>query len=573
MHPDSIAVDPQRIDRLLAPTFAGWDSTSADTTTVQFTNLVPNQPYLFAVVAFDETGLYNTVHSLHANLLRFRVGVAKALGPQVTAFTDGFRYTFRRGYFNDPMHYARAQFPAGRPVELHWSAVPTLGTDMTSYRWALDPVDPYDDTPRASENDLRRWSAPSLSTTSVTLGPYTGGVKGETHRLFIEAKDGADLRTLAVIEFTVLPFHPTRSLLIVDDTRFRPDAAHPSVPGCVQNPVGTWPTAAELDSFLFARGGFPWRCYPSGTTSAPGLFSGYAYDTLGTRGLAGVTVPLAELRRYQHIVWITDAVGATYTSQPGNPINPITALRWMSGPGRQNTLAQYVLGGGRLWVLGGGAAYASSIPWNSLSNDNPSTTFSSLTPQADLGPGMFMHDTEAWRSEFRVATAQATVSRFRGRFEGGPTHAALPASLAYRTPATDPLPPLRTSSSQYYRSTAPVEFLQRENHVLEDVDVGIGLDEQSTLDTLMVATGGGLPLPFENPRNVVMTLYHGPRSPQGTVFTGFDLWTFRRPECRQVVDFVLQGLWGLAPAPQPMARAEATARAPVSPQGRRALRR
>src|SRR5262249_49323732 len=50
-------VDPDSLRRREAPTtWAGWDSTSADTNFVQFTNLTPAQSYLFVVIAFDEAG-------------------------------------------------------------------------------------------------------------------------------------------------------------------------------------------------------------------------------------------------------------------------------------------------------------------------------------------------------------------------------------------------------------------------------------------------------------------------------------------------------------------------------------
>jgi hypothetical protein len=39
--------------------WAGWDSTSADTTQVQYTNLTPGSEYMFVVVAFDEAGAYS----------------------------------------------------------------------------------------------------------------------------------------------------------------------------------------------------------------------------------------------------------------------------------------------------------------------------------------------------------------------------------------------------------------------------------------------------------------------------------------------------------------------------------
>ena len=126
---------------------------------------------------------------------------------------------------------------------------------------------------------------------------------------------------------------------------------------------------------------------------------------------------------------------------------------------------------------------------------------------------------------------------------------------------TDPLPPLR-NSFDFYQTQFELEFLQKDNRIVEDVNPDPKLvDEQSTLDTLYKASGNSLPQPSVNPYNVVMTYYHGP-SHAPLVFSGFNFWSFRRDECVQLVDFVLQELWGLPrssvasrtpPAPSPVA--------------------
>jgi hypothetical protein len=45
-----------------------------------------------------------------------------------------------------------------------------------------------------------------------------------------------------------------------------------------------------------------------------------------------------------------------------------------------------------------------------------------------------------------------------------------------------------------------------------------------------------------------MTYYHGSQAHQ-FVFSGFSLWSYARPDCIQLVDFVLQDLWGLRRQP------------------------
>ena len=71
-------------------------------------------------------------------------------------------------------------------------------------------------------------------------------------------------------------------------------------------------------------------------------------------------------------------------------------------------------------------------------------------------------------------------------------------------------------------------------------------DFVSTLDTLYKATSPAL-LPDTGAgsiQSVVMTYYHGLENAP-FIHTGFNLWSFRRTQCAELVDFVLQRLWGL----------------------------
>src|SRR2546427_188206 len=84
---------PERLRDRYAPLFAGWDSTSADTTFAKFTNLTPSDDiYVFAVVAFDEAGAYSPIFSYDTNMIRFKAGYAASGGPRITFFNDFFNY-------------------------------------------------------------------------------------------------------------------------------------------------------------------------------------------------------------------------------------------------------------------------------------------------------------------------------------------------------------------------------------------------------------------------------------------------------------------------------------------------
>jgi hypothetical protein len=543
---DVVLTDPDSVRRYYAPTFVGWDSTTADTTQAQFTNLTPGQNFIFVVVAFDEAGAYSPIFDLNGNMLRFRVGFAGNLGPTITMFNEFFNFTYSSGgYSTDPRREVFIEVPAGQRVNFNWFATSVSGSDVESYRWALDIPDVADNTPRDDEQlDVTRWSSASLLTTSATVGPFPGG--GE-HRFYIEAVDNNDLRSLGIVRFQVVAATFEKEILVVDDTRMVGDER---VVGsiCVKPPIGQWPTAAELDTFLFAKGNVPWRCYPAGTISPPGLFAGYEFDTLGTRtGSNEIVVRLARLGDYRHVVWVIDARGATNTRPGSDAAQPMTSLRYMSTPGRFNALSAYIKQGGKVWLTGGGGGYATTFPWNVTTNDGQGITFSDV--HGELIPGRFMYDFAAWRSEFKVAAAPMFINRFLGRnpsWPGVPDYNRLPVTMRSRTQSLDPFPPGREGQpgSLFYKSTVDAEFMSVQNFVLEDLNPDPDLvDEQSVLDTLYrVVT---FQLPAQSAERVTMTYYHGVLSAP-FVFTGFAIWDYTRADCQALVDFVLQDIWGLS---------------------------
>ena len=548
--PLEIAIqNPDSLRRYYAPHFFGWDSTSSDTTEVQFTQLTPNQNYVFVVVAFDEAGAYSPIFSLNNNMIRFKVGYAGSLGPKITVFNELFEYNYNGGYCACPQAEVFVEVPADAPVNFNWFATTSEGASIRTYRWALDIPDVSDNTGRNDEFDpaqFHRWSSAGLENFSVRFPGFSGFLPNgdpRIHRLYIEAEDNVGLKSLAIIRFRVVAATFERLLGIVDDTRFLVDKnVIGSNPPCAQTPRGRWPMAAELDTFLYAKGGNPYPCpYPAGTLSQPGLFNGYPFDTLGTRvGRADLTVRLSELGKYQRLIWMTDAQSANYTDPGTDLVNPMTALRYMSSPGRFNTVAAYVKQGGRVWFMGGGIGLASMLPWNDNSNDIPTTTFSINATRRELASGRMMFDLAGWQSEFRVTRGvPSRVRRFTGRYEVGPAprpaapfdFSRLPPLLELKTQAsgTDPFPPLRTNSGEFYQTQLEMEFLQAENHLIEDVGGNPNTPVlASVLDTLYDATSASLPPPAQNRNNVIMTYYHGSAVPQGFVFSGFSIWNFRR---------------------------------------------
>ena len=540
---------PDSVRRRYEPTgYAEWDSVGGDTTSVTYDNLAIGQDYMFVVVARDEQGAYSQVFDMNSNMLNMRVTSPLTGGPVFTLFSSTFNYTYPVPSYSLSAYQIPATLVPNTTITVNWFAQTTFTAGVQAYRWALDIGDVFDETPRSNEaTDLAHWSAPNLATTSATVGPFG---PSESHVLYVDAVDTNGLKSLAMVHITTTPpYSADHELLIVDDTRLKVDQILAGQT-CPQNPLGRWPTAAELDTFLYARGGVPWRCYPAGAVSPPGLFSEYSHDTLGTRGLASGTVPLATLLQYRHVIWLTDQVGATFTSAPTSATNPMTSLRYMSSPTHENTLAQYVAAGGSVWLAGGGIAAASTWPYNSNRNDTrlpaPGLTFTS-DPQAlnpdplELQPGRFAWDALGWRSEIKVITTPATISRSLGRLSGaGSAYDLLPAAMRLRNSGSDPLPPLRLASD-FYTTIVELEYLSRSNDLF-------GGDGASALDSLYAASGAGLVPPQYNSSNVCMTVHHPPGGPS-VIFSGFSLWGFQRADSKALVDFVLRQLWGADETP------------------------
>jgi len=232
-------------------------------------------------------------------------------------------------------------------------------------------------------------------------------------------------------------------------------------------------------------------------------------------------------------------------------------MRYMNENRKENTLAAYIQQGGMVWLAGGGAATASMINFNRQFNDNTLPLPRTLTfrnADNELIPGRFIYDQAHWRSEFKQFKVQSgTIKRYLGRLESSPgLYAGLPALVQQKTPATDPFPPNRAGESQsvFYQTQIDIEFLSAANEILEDQDPRRPHEDfQSTLDTLYKVTAPSLP-PDPGP-SVAMTYYHGADNAP-LVMTGFNLWNFQRAQLVQLVNFVLQQLWGMtrsAPGP------------------------
>lgn len=573
--------DPDSLRRYYEPSgYAGWDSVGSVREMTGIDGQQPSAQHLFVVVAFDATGAHSQQFGLSTNMLQFRTAADGGHAPTLhLSWGFGSRVLEPPAYYPDTFGPPRIDVPAGLPIRFDWRAVPVQGTTIKGYRWVLDPVDISDETRRDDEEtDWNRWSMAGIRATTAIIGPFAPGT---THFLHVEVTDNGGRRASGVQVFRAFDVPLNDDLLIVDDTRLAPDqlaaTSDPAGNRCLRSYPSSlaWPAAAELDTFLYAVGGRPWRAIPAncpaptGPTvlSTPGLFAAYRFDTLGTRqGFENYdqSAPLATLARYRHVIWMTDLAGAQASSVL-DPIRPMTALRHMSQNDRVNTLQQYIALGGRVWLVGAGGPLANLIDHNRTVNDvGLGMVFSGIPAFNELVPGRMIPDAFHWKSELIVSRTTAAIRRSesvtslggssarsrRAGIGGAPDYSRLPLELRRRSPATDPIPPTRSASSgsAFYFANIDVAYLTQPNSVIEDIDPDpTVVTEQSTLDTLYALDGsnGALhPVGATFPRPL-MTYYRGP-SHSSTLLGGFALWDLTRADAASLVEFVLEDLWGLS---------------------------
>ncbi len=532
--------EPDSLRRQHAPSFEGWHEVSGRTSEIVLEGLSAYESYLFALVAIDEDGLYTPVFSLSSNLLFMNVLHPTATAPRIEVFSESFHYIQPAGGGLSAQPDLTIEQVAPSSLVLNWFAVSVLHEDEVAFRWGLDvPIEAL------LSDDRNSWNS-GWSTTNTSARITLDEGRVEPLIVTIQAVGSSGIRTTLRIEFRPVQMGG-KDLLIVDDTRFIGDQRVSGTVDSMRAPSGAWPNAAELDTFLFARGGFRWRSTASPQILSPaGIFNGYSFDTLGTRAnTEDRTVPLATLAGYRHVVWLLDGLSSTYGPENNTPstIFPETALRYMSKFGRVNTLAAYISAGGRAWTLGGGVGNATLTTYNRNQNDEGGVrTYSSVGTGAELIPGRFMYDVVGWRSEFKVARVTSEMERASvggtARWNG----IGLPPRLESRSPATDPLPPYRSASS-FYTTNVDVEWISEPNDVHSDRGGNPAHGPQdAALDTVYVSDAVSPILPDGAP---TMTYAYG-LSTGDVVFSGFSIWSWKREQCVQLVDAVLQGLWGLS---------------------------
>jgi hypothetical protein len=199
-----------------------------------------------------------------------------------------------------------------------------------------------------------------------------------------------------------------------------------------------------------------------------------------------------------------------------------------------------------VWLAGGGSIVASLM--GPLSSGNFTAIPRSFSPGlGTLIPGRFSYDFAHWRSEVRAGSGNSQIRRNLGRLEATPgVYAQFPTALQAKSTATgDSLPAWRTSVNEFFITSFDLEALTQPDLIVEDANPDPLVDDfYSALDTVYTVTGGSIG------SGVVMTVYHGADNSR-VIVSGFSLWTFQRAQLKQLIDGVLQGMWGMTRHAQP----------------------
>ncbi len=574
----------------LANLRAAWQATPQTEQTLS--GLPVTVVQYFAVVPLDTgggPGATGTTFDLDRNVLQFRPTLDQ-IGPAITVFNAMFSRTKFAGGL-DPTPLFTVPVLAGNPIAFNWSATPNVGFTVNAYRWALDPVDFTDETPRRNANDLSHWSEWSLATTAATVGPFppADAEKGG-HRFAVEAREDLGITSLFVVQIDVVrkARHP-RDLLVIDD--MYGTTTEKNADGSI-NYKSPYPMEAEQDSFYFAVGGFPDTLrilavpHFGSDVSQAGAFAGFDYDTLDYRFWPREDISI--LSQYRAVAWYTDQASASRDGSKFGSFTPRTALRLINRAARLNDLAVFSQGGGKVWLFGDGATTAiANGYWSRIVFSGaprlPYTT--GADPRQNiLIPGDFLYDFCHLRSELNVAgNSQTTLTKDMQLLSAIPylPEFAGPASDADRThdPRIGPgaertalrwsgLPRLTAAT---YRSASP-NPTDRSNSLTWvitqplSVTEGTGRRTESVLDTLYLCQARAFdPEHLRSPAsdgfpNAVA--YHGSEHGE-VVWFGFPLYRFELEQARQVVRVVMRE-FGIDPLPASVRQGAGAAEPPAS---------
>ncbi|MBN2183712.1 MAG: hypothetical protein JW746_00130 [Candidatus Krumholzibacteriota bacterium] len=158
-------------------------------------------PYIIAVQAKDDAGAVSAVFNLETNVRAFTVRVPT--GPFLTVNET---YLGRFKFLGIDLVSVTTKVPPGFQMNFSWTAdASAYGGVVSSYRYGWDIED---------LNDPADWAVfPSPYVKAALPKTYYSGI----HTLYIETADNMGIKTLAVIEVTIIPSSFEKDLLWIDD--------------------------------------------------------------------------------------------------------------------------------------------------------------------------------------------------------------------------------------------------------------------------------------------------------------------------------------------------------------------
>jgi len=234
-----------------------------------------------------------------------------------------FFYQYSLAALQSPQRSARRR-ARGAPVpRSRGLAVPPPGAEIVAYRWMLTA------TPSTSG------AAPTSRKTCTTGARRRERDVGDNRPilgwrplLLRQGRGQYGAQALATVHFRSVEATFKKSLLIVDDTRRSPDNF--LADGTLLPVATTWPAAAELDTFLYAVGGVPWRRAPAGMLSPQGVLAGFDYDTIGPHGVGGGDAAAVDPRHLQTRRLDERLRGRVEHEAVHDPSNPMPLLAYMT---------------------------------------------------------------------------------------------------------------------------------------------------------------------------------------------------------------------------------------------------
>lgn len=200
---DELNGHPERFEHLWSNWY--WINAPGDSgvsTVLGDDEIIPTgRSYVFAVQAMDDAGAISSVFDYRTNARAFMVRTPT--GPLLSVHDT---YLGNHSFMGVDMDPRQLQVPPGFVMTFTWEASAAhYGAIVSSFRYGWDITD---------FSDPSDWEVmPNPYTLSAAPKTYYSGV----HTLYIEAVDNLGVKTLAVLEITVIPVVMARDLLWVDD--------------------------------------------------------------------------------------------------------------------------------------------------------------------------------------------------------------------------------------------------------------------------------------------------------------------------------------------------------------------